>query len=495
MVRMARGWRGVSARPTLGIISHQPVSGSMAGPSIRCWEFARALAADAEVKLIAPEPADLEPEGFTLEPYGAYGPAEAAAGCDALICQGYTLSLYPELKQMGAFLVVDLYVPMALEALEQNSWLPEAERREAFSSTLTALMDQAAAGDFFICASERQRDYWLGLLTAAGRLNPDAYEGDEELRGLIDVVPFGVAAGEPESHGPVLKGVHPGIGAGDKLALWGGGIYNWLDPLTPVNAMALIGERRPDIKLYFLGTRHPDPKVPRMRAYDEAVELSRSMGLLDRTVFFNDQWVPYRQRGSYLLEADVGISANRPHVETRFSFRTRMLDYIWAGLPVVATDGDVLGNLVAGEGLGLVSPSGDAGAFAAALEKMVDDEDLRRSCREHLAAQAAAMRWPRVVAPLRERLAGIDWEGFGRQPRAGAGGYTQVELDRRQEEIGRLNGLLSRKDADIKKLWEIVAEKDGVIEHFQAALEDKNRQLRNPLYRVKTIAANRLKRK
>ena len=31
-----------------------------------------------------------------------------------------------------------------------------------------------ASGDFFICASENQRDYWLGALTATNRVNPAA---------------------------------------------------------------------------------------------------------------------------------------------------------------------------------------------------------------------------------------------------------------------------------------------------------------------------------
>jgi hypothetical protein len=42
----------------------------------------------------------------------------------------------------------------------------------------------------------------------------------------------------------------------------------------------------------------------------------------------------------------VGVSTHRDHLETRLSFRTRMLDYIWAGLPIVCTDGDHFASLV-----------------------------------------------------------------------------------------------------------------------------------------------------
>ena len=40
--------------------------------------------------------------------------------------------------------------------------------------------------------------------------------------------------------------------------------------------------------------------------------------------------MPYDERADYLLDADVGVSTHFPHIETEFSFRTRILDYLWA---------------------------------------------------------------------------------------------------------------------------------------------------------------------
>ena len=51
-------------------------------------------------------------------------------------------------------------------------------------------------------------------------------------------------------------------------------------------------------------------------------------------------------------EADLGVSAHRDHLEARYAHRTRLLDYLWAGLPVVATRGDALAELVDRERLG-----------------------------------------------------------------------------------------------------------------------------------------------
>ena len=50
-------------------------------------------------------------------------------------------------------------------------------------------------------------------------------------------MPFGLSARPPVHERAVLKGVWPGIGADDQVLLWGGGIWRWLDPLTPIRAM------------------------------------------------------------------------------------------------------------------------------------------------------------------------------------------------------------------------------------------------------------------
>ena len=39
--------------------------------------------------------------------------------------------------------------------------------------------------------------------------------------------------------------------------LWGGGIWNWLDPDTLVRAMVHVQVTRPEASLFFMGARHP----------------------------------------------------------------------------------------------------------------------------------------------------------------------------------------------------------------------------------------------
>jgi glycosyltransferase involved in cell wall biosynthesis len=198
----------------------------------------------------------------------------------------------------------------------------------------------------------------------------------------------------------VLRGVVPGIEADDKIILWGGGIYNWFDPLTLLRAVDKLRSRLPNVRVYFLGIRHPNPDVGEMRRTIETLELADELGLTGKNVFFNDDWVEYDDRPNYLLEADVGVSTHLDHVETAFSFRTRVLDYLWAGLPVVATHGDALAGMIAAEGAGIAVPPGDVDALEEALYIMLDDRDVQSACRASARSLAARFRWNEVLEPL-----------------------------------------------------------------------------------------------
>jgi hypothetical protein len=112
--------------------------------------------------------------------------------------------------------------------------------------------------------------------------------------------------------------------------------------------------------------------------------------------------VAYDERQNVLLDADVGVSTHLHHVETEFSYRTRVLDYLWAGIPVVATEGDVLGDLIAAHELGLTVPPGDVGALASALERIATDGEFVTRCKENIASLSPRLVWPAVASPLVE---------------------------------------------------------------------------------------------
>ena len=252
-----------------------------------------------------------------------------------------------------------------------------------------------------MCASERQRDFYLGQLAALGRLNTTTYDNDPTFRSLIDVVSFGLPNDDPEHSRSVLKGIVPGIEVGDELVLWGGGIYDWLDPITLISAIGQLSQRHPNVRLYFMGgVQHPNPAVPRMAVAKAAKRVAAEMSLLDKHVFFNDGWVEYADRQNFLLEADIGVVCHFANAETRFAFRTRALDYLWAGLPMVSTEGDYFSELINKEALGLTVPPEDPAALAIALAELLDNQSLAQMCKERAYIVRDQYRWANVLRPL-----------------------------------------------------------------------------------------------
>ena len=392
------------------IVSHDRVGRQMGGAGVRYWEMARVLSSCCHVTLAAPEGDLPASSDFTVIPYhpslwGA-GPADAewvrsqVSEHEVVVLNGRLLTDHSWLAGEGCRLVVDLYGPSLLENLEMFLGASSERQWEALSQGLTVLGDQLRAGDFFLCSSERQRDFWLGLLMMAGRVNPLTYSQDRELRRLVAVAPFGLPSRPPRSRGPVLKGVWPGIQPGDKVVLWGGGIWDWLDPLTLLRGLDHVRRRRDDVKLFFLGTTHPVPgTVPFSRMALEAIRLAKELGLLDRWAFFG-HWVPYEDREAYLLESDVGVSLHLPTLESRFAYRTRVLDYVWAGLPLVLTDGDEWADLTRRHGLGRVVAPGDDRALAEALLETLQDESGAPARTARLRQLAEQMSWEKTLTPL-----------------------------------------------------------------------------------------------
>jgi hypothetical protein len=380
----------------------------MSGPGIRYSEFARILSGHSDLSVTLATTPDVEGETAEAERpvqvRASHSEADLrtlAASADVVVAPGAVMSLYPSLRHIRSPLVLDLYIPLLLEELQRPRTGSLAEQAIFFERLRRETVAQIMAADFILCATEKQRDYWLGAMSAWGRVNPFSHADDPTLRRSIAVAPFGLPADPPRHTRQVLKGVHPGIGKGDQVILWGGGVWDWLDAPTLVRAMSRLSDRQPDLKLFFMGIRHPSAAGREGNALARTLRLSDELGLTNRAVFFND-WAPYEERANYLLEADVGVSLHRDHLETRFSFRTRFLDYLWTGLPIVATRGDVLSEQVEAHGLGRVVEPGDVQGVAEAILSLLDTPNLREAYRPRFERLAVDYRWEVVTRPLVE---------------------------------------------------------------------------------------------
>jgi glycosyltransferase involved in cell wall biosynthesis len=383
----------------------------MAGPGIRYRAFAAELAGRFDVTLVIPnEPEDDLPGVRVVRAqklgYRRFG--RLVDSCDAVVAQQLTIATMERLARRGTRVVYDLYDPLLFEALAYHDGGDDAAPY-AGALSRAAMLKQILAlttGSAFLCASSRQRDLWLGVLSSLGRIGFEQYSADPSLERLVAVVPFGIDKEPPRAETGALKGLVPGIAETDRVLLWGGGVWNWLDPLTPIRAVAELAKQRDDVRLYFLGVRHPSPQIPEMSMAQAAVDLAEELGVLDSHVFFNFGWVPYAERARFLLDADLGVSGHFDTVETRFAFRTRLLDYLWAGLPSVITRGDALGDRIGERGLGRAVGSEAVGEWTEAIVSLLDGADEYRTAKQRIAEEREPFLWPRVVAPLADLLAG-----------------------------------------------------------------------------------------
>lgn len=395
------------------IISDDVVGKKMAGPGIRAWELSHCLGKHFKVKLAIP---DYSPDidqtefwqqaPFEVTPYSLKEPGaleNLGVAAKIILTQGFTLTKFPRLKSLSAFLIIDMYVPFVLENLFIHKWkIPNLNDREfVHLNDLRVFNEQILYADHFLCANERQQDLFVGSLMSLNRINPQALDQTPDLEEIISTVPFGI---NPEQKEPrnrnVLKNAHPQIHADDILLIWGGVITNWFDPLTLIKAMDVAVKKNPKIKLFFLSTKHPNPLLPEFDMAKEAVELSDSLGLTDRFVFFNPDWVDYDERGAYFSEADIGVSTHTLHIETRYSFRTRILDYFKYDLPIVCTQGDHFAEIVAQEELGITVPSEEPEVLSQAILQLAEDTQLRQQIAQRIQQLKPQYQWDRVAEPL-----------------------------------------------------------------------------------------------
>lgn len=375
----------------------------MAGPAIRAWEFANHLSKDHQVVLITSNQPDIEGQGFTVLPANSpLLPAHFAAA-DVMIAQVLTIPMAMKAKRAGIKLIIDAYDPLPLEYLEIfKEETPKVQEEKQYSA-LNNLIFHFKIADGIICASEKQRDLWLGFLLGQKLITPALYKQDNSLKNFINVVPFGLSPICPEKNGQGLREKY-GFKPEDKVLLWGGGIWNWFDPLTLIRAIKILSLTRSDIKLVFMGIKVPDPGVPQMAMCTQAIELAKELEIYDKFVFFNVGWVPYEERHNFLREATLGVSMHFEHLETRFSFRTRMLDYIWAELPILATTGDSFADLVQQHQLGEVVPYQDEYALVKAILALVDHPDRLNQIKSNLQRIRSSFYWDEVIKPIKQMV-------------------------------------------------------------------------------------------
>jgi glycosyltransferase involved in cell wall biosynthesis len=354
----------------LSIVINTPdvVGNRMAGPGIRAWNLAKVMRKDFAVTLVAA----LEHETLAKAPFpvlrrGSRAAREAMRQASVLV--GQPARGFHRFRR-GQRIVFDLFDPVLLELREMYGRHPSPRQRIHFFAEQWRLRRALADGDLLVCATPAQRE----LYSAAGDR-------------LVEV-PFGVDLDEvapPEEREDVI--------------VWGGGMWEWLDPGTAVDAVVRLNHEGIDCRLLFLGRNRPNRALAGRRRENRVDQL---LAAGHAFLMANDEWVPYGERLSWLRRAKIAMMLHHSTAEARYSIRTRLFDAIAAATPVIATREGFAADLVAQEGLGIVVPASNADAVAEAAHRLLRDDVFHAQCVSNLERIRPRFAWPAVARPLIE---------------------------------------------------------------------------------------------
>jgi glycosyltransferase involved in cell wall biosynthesis len=155
---------------------------------------------------------------------------------------------------------------------------------------------------------------------------------------------------------------------------------------------ALLRKRFPGLRMSIAGS---GPERAALEATTAALGLSDAVGFTGR--------LEVAQMAALYRDADVVLNASRVD-----NTPNALLEAAASGVPIVSTDAGGIPYLLQHEKTALLAPVESAEQLAAAVERVLKDESLRRSLREAGLALANSCSWPVVRAQwlgLYEQLA------------------------------------------------------------------------------------------
>jgi glycosyltransferase involved in cell wall biosynthesis len=405
----------------------------LAGPEIRALEFAKALSVEYEVTLAAERARAGECEGIPVVPSSRLRLMREAAEHDAVI----SACLPPYLLALGLvrnlMTISDLYDPHEHELATLDAGR-ELERELRARLSIQAL--QLRHADIVLCASERQR---AALISNANSLLPASAPAPKPI-----VMPFGIPDPPAPTGRRPLREHFPQIVEGDKLVMWWGSVWRWLDAATAIRAFARMAGAREDIKLVITAGRPPSKSAEsKFDAADEMRALAEELGVLGRTVLFLDTWIPYAERYDYLRDADIGLTLHHHAEEAHLAARARYMDYLAAELPCVLGRGDETAEDFGAAGFATLLEQPTPEVLADTLIALAEDPEALVRAQVAGAGLAAERHWSAVGAKLRATISDGQRDtrlSLRRSPFALLGGTSAYYARQATDRIANLTG-------------------------------------------------------
>lgn len=230
-------------------------------------------------------------------------------------------------------LILDAYVPIYIEVSARDAKDMDVEYVN-YMADLRRHNHTLMRGDYFLYANPAQEQLYTGVLSALGIINPYSYHTDR-----LIYAPFGIHREDIATSENPYRNLD--INDSDFTVLWFGGIYPWFRIEEYLEAIKQLSKNK-KIKFVFVGGKNPfNANEDIARQYTKAVEFAHSNNLFESSMYFVD-WVDFDTRANWFRNADVIVSLNQPGKENIYSWRTRVMDFVWGEAATITNGGDPL---------------------------------------------------------------------------------------------------------------------------------------------------------
>jgi glycosyltransferase involved in cell wall biosynthesis len=197
------------------------------------------------------------------------------------------------------------------------------------------------SADIFSCVSKRQEYALVGELGAVGRLNKYTSGYD-----FSTVIPCGMPQTDFKHKKNVIRGRN-GITDEDFVVLWTGGYNTWTDIETLFKGLEIAISQNNRIKFVSTGGEIPEQD---MNTYPRFLEMIAGSKFKDN--FVMNGWIAGEDVPNYYFEADIGINIDKNIYEVKLGSKSRILDWMRAGLCVLSSNVCELTEIMQNENAG-----------------------------------------------------------------------------------------------------------------------------------------------
>jgi len=277
--------------------------------------------------------------------------------------------LVPLLEETESYVVIDFHGPHILERTMQGYG--------DLKSNVLCKLDAIRKADFFTCAGEYQRRYFIPWLLLGG------VEVEEEILRSI-----------PVSMSPNL----PKHDFREEVTFVYGGVFlPWQDPSVALYAVMKTLERSGKGRLKIFGGKHPVHTISHGIFDSLMKDLSRSGRVEIHPFLSHDELL------SEYLQAHVAVDAMRKNWERELAFTTRTVEYLWCGLPVIYNDYSELSEYIARHKAGWALDPCDSSKISELVESTVDSPSILMEYSKN--AQELVKKefnWEKTIQPLHD---------------------------------------------------------------------------------------------